>query len=164
MSGLVPRSCKLCRFVQQTAGDFGVVDPSDVQPVPLAENDYWIVALNENQATLGRVYLVSKRHETDVARLSAAELESLWEWVRRTGAALGRLFAPDHFNYMFLMNVVAHAHFHIYPRYAARREFAGEEFVDTRWGGHYDSAEERRLHDGVRDDLAAAIRRALAAE
>ena len=164
MDGLTPATCKLCRFVLETAGDSSVVDPADVQPSPLAEDDHWIIALNENQATLGRVYFVLKRHETDVAALTAAEQASLWGWVSKTRRALGVLFEPDHFNYMFLMNVVAHAHFHIYPRYREPRTFGGVEFTDARYGGHYDPSEERRIDDGTQSILAQALTLELGAD
>jgi diadenosine tetraphosphate (Ap4A) HIT family hydrolase len=116
-------TCKLCRFI---AG--GPTVPGEVQPVALAGDEHWIAALNENQATLGRVYLVLKRHEEDITQLSATERESLFRQTSAVKTALTTLFAPDHFNYMFHMNLVRHAHFHIYPRYAAPRRFAGYDF------------------------------------
>jgi diadenosine tetraphosphate (Ap4A) HIT family hydrolase len=162
MAELTPQTCKLCRFVLLTSGDDTHVDPADIQPVAVAEDDHWIVSLNESQATLGRVYFVSKRHETDVSALTDDETASLWYWVRRTKRALDCLFEPDHYNYMFLMNAVPHAHFHIYPRYQDARTFAGVEFVDSRWGGHYDPSEERRLDADVQASIADALRQALA--
>lgn len=158
---LTPATCKLCRFVLETAGDASVTDPADVQPDPLGEDEHWIVALNENQAVLGRVYFVLKRHETDVAALSEAEQSSLWWWVSKTTRALGVVLQPDHFNYMFLMNVVGHSHFHIYPRYRTARTFAGVDFDDPNWGGHYDPAANRRLDESVQRALASAITKEL---
>jgi len=157
MSTLTPLTCKLCRFVLETAGDRSVVDPADIQPDVLVEDDHWIVALNENQATLGRIYLVLKRHETDVAALTSTEQSSLWSWVSSVKSALDTAFAPDHFNYMFLMNVVGHAHFHIYPRYRTARTFAGVDFTDDQWGGHYDPAAARRLDDETQEALVLAL-------
>src|SRR5919199_5424295 len=88
----------------------------------VAENEYWIMALNENQATLGRVFFALKRHETDVTALTADERETLWRFLAEAKEALLALFAPDHFNYMFLMNIDPHVHMHIFPRYRAARE------------------------------------------
>jgi len=161
MSTLTPSTCKLCRFVLETAGDKSVVNPADVQPDVLVEDDHWIVALNENQATLGRVYLVLKRHETDVAELTSTEQSSLWMWVARTKRALDNVFAPDHYNYMFLMNVVSHAHFHIYPRYRTARTLAGVDFTDDQWGGHYDPAANRRLDPSTQSGIVEAIQKEL---
>ncbi len=125
------------------------------------KNDFWTLVLNENQATLGRVFFALNRHETDIAALTDAEVLSLWAFVRETQSALSALFAPDHFNYMFLMNLTPHVHFHIFPRYAGSREFAGQTFTDSFYGDHYDPAESRVLDAGAEAKLITALRRAL---
>jgi diadenosine tetraphosphate (Ap4A) HIT family hydrolase len=127
----------------------------------IAGNEHWNLVLNENQATLGRVFFALKRHETDITRLSPDEVASLWEFVGQGKDALARLWSPDHYNYMFLMNLTPHAHFHIFPRYASAREFAGKTYADSRFGDHYDPAEERPVDDAAREALVAAIRGAL---
>lgn len=124
----------------------------------VTENDHWTMVVNENQATLGRVFFALKRHETDVAALTADERESLWALLTQAKNALVNLFAPDHFNYMFLMNLDPHAHFHCFPRYAAPREFAGQTWTDDQYGGHYDPAQTRPLDDATRDSLVMALR------
>ncbi len=124
-------------------------------------NDFWTLVLNDNQATLGRVFFALNRHETDITHLTDAEVLSLWAFVRETKAALFALFAPDHFNFMFLMNLTPHVHFHIFPRYAQVREFAGQTFTDSRYGDHYDPAESRTLDADAESELITALRRAL---
>lgn len=124
-------------------------------------NDFWTLVLNENQATLGRVFFALTRHETDIAGLTDAEVLSLWAFVRETKAALTALFAPEHFNYMFLMNLTPHVHFHIFPRYAAPCEFAGQRFADSRYGDHYDPDESRALDADAEEALVTALRHAL---
>ena len=117
--------------------------------------------LNENQATLCRVFFALRRHETDVAALSEAEVLSLWAFVRETKAVLTSLFAPDHFNFMFLMNLTPHVHFHVFPRYSGSREFAGQTFTDTNYGGHYDPDESRTLSADAEEQLISSLRHAL---
>lgn len=124
-------------------------------------NDFWTLVLNDNQATLGRVFFALRRHETDIAALSDAEVLSLWAFVRETKAALSALFAPDHFNFMALMNLTPHVHVHIFPRYADKREFAGHSFADSHYGDHYDPAENRALSADAEQQLLAALRHAL---
>lgn len=124
-------------------------------------NDHWTLVLNDNQATLGRVFFALNRHETDVATLTDAEVLSLWTFVRETKAALSALFAPNHLNYLFLMNLTPHVHFHIFPRYAALREFAGQTFTDSRYGDHYDPAESRALSADAEEQLITALHHAL---
>jgi diadenosine tetraphosphate (Ap4A) HIT family hydrolase len=122
------------------------------------DNDYWTLVLNENQATLGRVFFALKRHETDITALTADEVASLWTFLGEAKAALTALFAPDHFNYMFLMNLTPHVHFHIFPRYASEREFAEHLWADSRFGDHYDPDETRTIDHATRDALIAALR------
>ena len=141
MPDLVP-DCPLCR-------------PS--RGVVLAD-DHWTLMLNDNQATLGRVFFALNRHETDVAALTGDELASLWAFLRETKQALTALFAPDHFNFMFLMNLTPHAHFHIFPRYAIAREFAGQTWEDSRFGGHYDPDESRAMDDDTMGALVSVLR------
>ena len=144
----MPDTLPLCTLCPPTRG------------VILAD-DHWTLVLNDNQATLGRVFFALNRHETDVAALSDAEVLSLWAFVREAKAALSALFAPDHFNYMFLMNLTPHVHFHIFPRYARSIEFAGQTFTDHRYGDHYDPAESRTLDASTEEALIAALRPAL---
>ena len=125
------------------------------------QNNFWTLVLNENQATLGRVFFALNRHETDIARLTDAEVLALCAFVRETKSALLALFAPDHFNYMFLMNLTPHVHFHIFPRYAQPAEFADQSFADSHYGDHYDPAESRVLDADAEEALIAVLRHAL---
>src|SRR5262245_30145129 len=98
----------------------------------------WHVVVNHNQNYLGKVMLVLRRHDTDATNLTSDEQAELWRLLRGVKAALVGAFQPDHFNYAFLMNLDAHVHLHIIPRYAQPRVFAGRTFTDGRLGEHYD--------------------------
>ncbi len=125
------------------------------------ENTHWTLVLNENQATLGRVFFALNRHETDITALTPEEVASLWAFLGETKTALTALFAPEHFNYMFLMNLTPHVHFHIFPRYQMPREFAGQTWADSHFGDHYDPDETRAMDDATQDALIAALRHEL---
>ncbi len=124
----------------------------------ILENEHWTLVLNENQATLGRVFFALHRHETDIAALTPEEVASLWVFLQETKAALAALFAPDHFNYMFLMNLTPHVHFHLFPRYQNEREFIGQTWSDSRFGDHYDPDETRAMDAATEKALIAALR------
>ena len=121
-------------------------------------NEHWTLVLNENQSTLGRVFFALNRHETDITAMTPEEVASLWAFLGETKAALAALFAPDHFNYMFLMNLTPHAHFHIFPRYQTAREFSGLTWTDSRFGDHYDPDEARAMDEATEIALIAALR------
>jgi diadenosine tetraphosphate (Ap4A) HIT family hydrolase len=122
------------------------------------QNGFWTLVVNENQGTLGRLFFALNRHETDVTALTPDEQLSLWGFAREAKEALITLFAPDHFNYLFHMNIDPHVHMHIYPRYRTERGFDGDVFPDSRFGDHYDSAEVHRLGEASRENLAALLR------
>jgi len=145
---MVPELCPLC---------------PPARPV-VAENAHWRLVLNENQATLGRVYLALKRHETDVTALAPDELLSLWQFAGQAKRALESLFAPDHFNYLFHMNLTPHVHMHLYPRYKTMRAFAGQTFTDTHYGDHYDPQEVHTLDAGTDNLLVEDLRQAIGAQ
>jgi diadenosine tetraphosphate (Ap4A) HIT family hydrolase len=127
----------------------------------VARSEHWTMAVNENQATLGRVFFAVNRHETDVTALTPEEVADLWAFLGRAREALAGLFTPDHYNYMFHMNIDPHAHFHIYPRYRTPREFAGRTYADPDFGGHYDPNASHPLDDVSRDALVSALRSVL---
>ena len=71
--------------------------------------------------------------------------------------ALLGAFQPDHFNYAFLMNLDAHVHMHIIPRYAQPQVFGGMTFTDGRLGEHYDLGS-RIVPVELRQMIALALR------
>lgn len=124
-------------------------------------NAFWTLVVNDNQATLGRVFFALNRHETDAAALTSEEVLSLWAFLAEAKAALTALFAPDHFNYMMLMNLTPHCHFHLFPRYRNAREWAGQTWADSHFGDHYDPDEARLIDDDTLTALILALRREL---
>lgn len=127
----------------------------------LATADHWRVVLNFNQDRLGKCFLVLDRHEEDVCDLTPEEVRSLWECLRHVKTALTACFAPDHFNYMFLMNQDAHVHLHVVPRYRSPQTFAGVDFpvLDSLDGGVYRPPPPifERLATTIRDRLTPHI-------
>ena len=63
-----------------------------------------------------------------------AELHDDVRWVTKR---VQQAFAPDHFNYAFLMNLDPHVHLHVIPRYVGTRKLAGVEFTDPDYPDSY---------------------------
>lgn len=124
----------------------------------IAQAPSWAICLNRNQDLLGRCYVLLKRPETDVTRLTDAEVTELWAVVRKVREVLEALWYPDHFNYAFLMNVDPQVHFHVIPRYRDLRELNGGTFVDPTFGKHYNLAPDKLLDEGTYDTILAAMR------
>lgn len=117
---------------------------------------HWRVIVNRNQNKLGKVFLVLKRHETDIVNLSDEEVLDLWTVIRSVKDVLVSQFQPDHFNYAFLMNQDPHVHLHVIPRYRSPRDFAGQTFEDS------EALEQRQLAPEVYQEIVSAIREAFA--
>ncbi|MBD0329888.1 MAG: HIT family protein [Thermoleophilia bacterium] len=103
----------------------------------LHESTRWRTVVNRNQDLLGKTFIVLRRHEEEVARLTEGEWSELLAEVRWVTDRVRAAFEPDHFNYAFLMNVDRHVHLHVIPRYVESRTVAGVEFVDADYPSAY---------------------------
>jgi len=133
------------------------------QDFVLVRREHWRLQLSKHQGFLGWCLVILSRHAEDAAELTPEEVVELWEVVRRARAALVRLFAPDHFNYAILGNVVRHVHLHLMPRYESPREFAGRKFRDEHWGWFAIPGSEEAPPE-VLETLAEALRREIVDE
>lgn len=130
------------------------------QDFVIARYERWRLQLSKQQGYLGWLLVVLSRHAEDGADLTPEEVVELWEIVRAARGALARLFAPDHFNYAILGNVVRHVHLHLMPRYESPREFAGRTFRDEHWGWFAIPGREEappELLESLAADLKAAL-------
>ena len=91
---------------------------------------HWVWSLRPAQLTLGSSVLSLKRHAARFGEVSAAESEDLHNAVALLEATCRRIWEPDRFNYLMLMMVDEHVHFHVVPRYSRPRLLASREWVD----------------------------------
>lgn len=124
----------------------------------VAEYAHWAVLLRPQQATLGALVLVCREEATAFAEISAAAFAEFGQVVQETEAALRRLFAYEKINYLMLMMVDPHVHFHVLPRYSAGREFGGVSFTDPGWPRLPDLGSAPTMTDACRAALLAALR------
>lgn len=101
----------------------------------LHETEHWAVLLRPAQATLGSLVLGARSQATRFSELEPAAFADLGEVVARIERVLKQRFDYDKLNYLMLMMVDPNVHFHVLPRYATARQFAGVEFVDSGWPG-----------------------------
>jgi diadenosine tetraphosphate (Ap4A) HIT family hydrolase len=138
--------------VNQTMRTFGYPDSV------VAEYGRWAVLLRPQQATLGALVLVCREEATAFAAISAEAFAELSTAVRETEAALRRAFAYDKINYLMLMMVDPNVHFHVLPRYAEPRDFAGVRFSDAGWPRQPDLAAAPVVTDACRAALLTTLR------
>lgn len=93
----------------------------------------WMVLLRPAQPSLGSLVLAATEPALALSALSADAFAVLPRAIRDIEATLGRAFGYDKINYLMLMMVDPHVHYHVIPRYAAPQSFGGQTFVDAGW-------------------------------
>lgn len=116
------------------------------------EFDHWLVLARSAQPTLGSLVLAAKGEATAFGELAAEAHAELKPVTAAIEAALSRAVAFQRINYLMLMMVDPHVHFHVLPRYEGAREWNGREFVDVGWPrvpdlGHAVALDEAELAD-----------------
>lgn len=94
---------------------------------------YWSVMLRPAQATLGALVLAAHEPAQPFSQLSPASFTELHSVTGQIESALTKAFHYDKINYLMLMMVDPDVHFHVIPRYAQPKPFAGMEFIDAGW-------------------------------
>ncbi len=135
-----------------TAQKFG--DPA----TRIARCGVWTVLLRPRQPTLGSLVLVCEEPVPAFGQVSSTGYADLAETTRRVEAMLGAAFAHDKINYLMLMMVDPDVHFHVLPRYAAPRQFAGQMFADLAWPNAPDLGFDLALDGTTQDALAVHLR------
>ena len=107
--------------------------------------DHWAVQLRPAQVTLGSLILVSTSGATSFGALPAGAYAELGTIIPAIEAALGKFVRYGKINYLMLMMVDPHVHFHVLPRYEGSRSWDGVEFLDPGWPGQPDLKSARTL-------------------
>jgi diadenosine tetraphosphate (Ap4A) HIT family hydrolase len=129
----------------------------------VAADDCWRVAHDFNSTLPGWLVLVPRRHVTSVADLTDEEAATLGLWQVRLSRALRTVTGcvKTYVVQFAEKEGFAHVHFHIVPRMqdlpADRRGPGIFQYLDQ-------NGTDARLSEQQRDDLALAVRAALAAE
>jgi diadenosine tetraphosphate (Ap4A) HIT family hydrolase len=126
----------------------------------LHEYGSWVVLLRPAQPTLGSLVLACKEDATSLGAVSA---EAYTEFARATAdieRTLATVFHCRKINYLALMMVDPHVHFHVIPRYAEPQAFDGASFLDHAWPKPPDVTAALALTPGQMAALHARLRAA----
>jgi diadenosine tetraphosphate (Ap4A) HIT family hydrolase len=96
---------------------------------------HWVVLLRPAQPTLGSLVLAAKADATAFGDLPAEAHAELKTVTAEIEAALTQAVAYQKINYLMLMMVDPHVHFHVIPRYEGERERDGLSVTDAGWSG-----------------------------
>ncbi len=99
----------------------------------IAEYAHWVVLLRPEQPTLGSLVLAAKSDATAFSALEPAAFAELATVSWHIESALERAVGYARINYLMLMMVDPHVHFHVLPRYDGSRSEAGLVVPDKGW-------------------------------
>lgn len=101
----------------------------------LREFEHWVVLIRPAQVTFGSLVLAARSDATAYGQLSPEAFEEQGLVVRTIERALSGFCDFQRINYLMLMMVDPHVHFHVIPRYAEPRHWNRIEFADAGWPG-----------------------------
>jgi diadenosine tetraphosphate (Ap4A) HIT family hydrolase len=105
----------------------------------------WVILLRPAQVTLGSLVLVAKSDATAFGALPAEAYAELTRITAEVEATLSAEVDYQRVNYLMLMMVDPHVHFHIIPRYEGARRFEELTLMDTGWPGPPDLKSAKKL-------------------
>ena len=121
----------------------------------IAEFAHWVVLLRPAQPTLGSLVLAAKSDATAFGDLPAEAHAVLKTVTGAIEAALRAAVGYQKINYLMLMMVDPHVHFHVLPRYEGERSGGGLTVRDAGWPGQPDLGAAVASDAGVRDWVAS---------
>lgn len=127
----------------------------------IREWEYWILLLRPAQPTFASCILAAKSDATEFGALPPQAHAELSAVTAQTEAMLKSAVDYARINYLMLMMVDPHVHFHVIPRYEKAREFGGQAFPDAGWPKVPDLGSAVELDTAQRDNM---IRMLLQAE
>ena len=123
--------CDICGFLNNSE-------------LAIIETKYWKVNIADDQAYLGRCYVILKRHYGSLSDLTKEEWIDFSSLVKKLESLYKKTFGAKLLNWSCLMNDAfrqnpanPHVHWHVRPRYDKGVEFAGMIFNDLEFGSHY---------------------------
>jgi diadenosine tetraphosphate (Ap4A) HIT family hydrolase len=134
-----------------------------VAELEILKNESWTWSIRPAQATLGAGILSLNRYAAKFSEVTPGEMADLGSIVGILETSIEAAFNHNIMNYLMLMMVDHHVHYHVIPRYDGVRMFAGLEWVDTGWPalpeiGVNQHPGEPDLLQNLREKLASTLR------
>jgi diadenosine tetraphosphate (Ap4A) HIT family hydrolase len=138
--------------VNDTMRKFGYPDST------VKEFQNWIILLRPHQLTLGSMVLVCKEPATAFSAVSTEAFTELQQVTKQVERGLQGAFTYDKINYLMLMMVDPHVHFHVIPRYSHERTFEGQKFYDYAWPGPPDFSRGNQTKEETNQTILAYLK------
>lgn len=125
----------------------------------IAEWDHWVLLLRPAQPTLGSCVLAARSDATAFGALPAEAHAELAVVTAALETMLRALVSYEKLNYLMLMMVDPHVHFHVIPRYEGHRAFADIDIPDIGWPGPPDLKQALQLDADAIESLITEMKR-----
>ncbi|MBM3533966.1 MAG: HIT family protein [Alphaproteobacteria bacterium] len=125
----------------------------------IREYQHWVWSLRPVHTTIGAGVISARRYVPHFSDMSAEECAELATVIKDVEGKLKAAFSYDKINYLMLMMVDPHVHFHVIPRYAGPREFGGITWTDEVWPKPPNSAVGRDLSEAEAKAIIGKIGR-----
>jgi diadenosine tetraphosphate (Ap4A) HIT family hydrolase len=123
----------------------------------LGKFDHWCILLRPQQVTLGALVLASLHDAPSLGTLPRAAHAELHDCTASIERALNAFRPYDKINYIALMMVDPHVHFHVLPRYGTSQIFGDATFTDAGWPGIPDFKSAAKLSEATWKTLHASL-------
>jgi len=97
------------------------------------EYEYWCVLLRPAQVTLGSLVMICKQDVTQFSDISADAFAEMKQVTGDIETNLAQFRPWEKMNYLMLMMVDPHVHYHVIPRYSSDQSFEGAVYRDSGW-------------------------------
>lgn len=124
----------------------------------IGETAHWVVLLRPAQVTLGSLVVAAKSDATAFGALPGEFHADLAELSRRVEAMLHASVGYERINWLMLMMVDPHVHFHVLPRYEGARAQGALSLADAGWPGPPDLKSALTLSEAQQTGLAEWLR------
>jgi diadenosine tetraphosphate (Ap4A) HIT family hydrolase len=104
-----------------------------IAELSIIQTNYWTWSVRPIQCTLGAGVISLNRHCRAFSQLDDLEYSDLGLMIQIVENTISTIFASDKINYLMLMMVDEHVHFHMIPRYKEGRQFGGLAWNDNGW-------------------------------
>ncbi|MBM3549297.1 MAG: HIT family protein [Alphaproteobacteria bacterium] len=121
------------------------------------EYQHWVWSLRPVHTTIGCGVLSLRRYCPHFGEMTPDEGAELAYVAKELEAKLKAAFQFDKINYLMLMMLDPHVHFHVIPRYATPREFGGIAWTDEAWPKPPNSAAGRDLSESEAKAIVAHV-------
>ncbi len=121
----------------------------------------WTWSIRPGQPTLGAGVLSLNRFALHLSDVRGEEMHELAGLISTLENAVKKTFNYNIMNYLMLMMVDHHVHYHVIPRYDGPRDFMDLQWLDTGWSGQPALADSQHQEQpgmlvAIRDALRAA--------